>query len=77
MRTVPELGAIGEEGSSNVRDVAVVPNIDILEGPLTFREYLRAFCLARQARKRAGLPNLQEIVPEGKRGRKKQKSLLK
>ena len=71
---MPEVGVVGEEESPSIQSVAVVPIIDIVEGPMTFREHLRTFCLARQARKRLGLPDPQEIIPRVKRGRKKHKS---
>ena len=74
---MPNLDFTGDEELSNIQDIAIVPNIDIAEGPMIFREYLRAFCLARQERKRSGLLDLQEIIPKVKRGKKKHKSPLK
>ena len=75
-RIVPNLDFTGDEELSNIQDIAIVPTIGIAEGPMTFREHLRAFCLARQERKRSGLPDLQEIIPKVKKGKKKHKSPL-
>jgi hypothetical protein len=76
-RTVPDTDFITGDESSNTQDTSIVPNLDIVVGPMTFREHLRAFCLARQARKRSGLPNLQEIVPMVRKSKKKHKRPLK